>query len=93
MLGEGYNQLAIEMLERWSAGSGPDFGSGYTHTPNGPNDHYWRLIVAEGVWYFQYVDYSPRNPDELIPSQGVTYAQYAALHGEPYIRDDPSLDI
>lgn len=60
MLGEGYDQVVIEMLERWSAGSGPDFGTGYTHVPNGPNDHYWRLIVAEGIWYFQYVDHSPR---------------------------------
>ena len=29
----------------------------------------------------------------VIPSQGLTPSQYLELHGEPYVSDDPTIDV
>lgn len=59
---EGYPQSLIGELSR--AGRSETDPSrainGLTHTKQGPNDHYWRLVTAGGKWYFYFTDYSPR---------------------------------
>lgn len=60
----GYGVTTFENLERESlVYKNVATAMGMTHTPENAQDHYWRLLCADGVWYFQFVDYSPRAVD------------------------------
>lgn len=56
---EGYTDKTFVEFEALSVGHSLDRSIGLTHASKTPNDHFWRLLVAEGQWYFQYTDYSP----------------------------------
>jgi len=90
----GFGKIVFLSAETQSWGRTQDNCSGFTHTPENAQDHYWRLLCIDKVWYFQFVDYSPRAKSQtaVIPSQDITAQEYLEQHGEPYIRDDPTMD-
>ena len=58
----GYQgDTAFLLVEKDSVGRELGRAMGFTHVPENAQDHYWRLLCADGVWYFQFVDYSPRE--------------------------------
>lgn len=58
----GYDgDAAFLLVEQQSAERSLEQALGFTHVPENAQDHYWRLLCADGIWYFQYTDYSPRE--------------------------------
>lgn len=61
VLSMGYGRLLFLSIEAQSWDRRWENATGFTHTPENAQDHYWRLICINRQWYFQFVDYSPRQ--------------------------------
>ena len=52
----GYDRWTFVLTENESYERTFANPSGYTHAKTAPNDHYWRIVVVAGRWYFAITD-------------------------------------